>query len=72
MHRLYQRDKSLPQPRQLLFYHSNLDFGFLDEQGRYVFLHDLFKHDVCVIKDMYLCVLITKRRNYVSSRDENI
>ena len=37
MHRLYQRDKSLPQPRQLLFYHSNLDFGFLDEQGRYVF-----------------------------------
>ncbi len=37
-----------------------------------VYLHDLFKHEVCVIKVMYLCILIIKRKNYVGSRDENI
>ena len=46
--------------------------GLHRQRMKPVFLHDLFKHEVCVIKVVYLCILITKKRNYVSSRDENI
>lgn len=46
--------------------------GLHRQRVKLVFLYDLFEHEVGVIKVMYLCILKIKKRNYVSSRDENI